>query len=89
MVARTRFVKYDIRQMIERIDPNNRKRQTLSYEWSNGKKFYKNELPSASTGGIIPLIPRIDPVLPDQAFIVIGEQPFITSDGRDFRVINL
>ena len=38
---------FDIRQIIDKIDPNNKKRTTLTYEWSNGKRFYKNELPGA------------------------------------------
>lgn len=86
MVKRTRFVKYDIRQMIERIDPNNRKRQTMTYEWSNGKKFYKNELPGTSESIILlplPLPPKPGDTVP---FIVLSNQTFITSDVRDFKV---
>ena len=36
---------FDIRQLIAKVDPNNAKRQTLTYDWSNNRRFYKNELP--------------------------------------------
>lgn len=86
MVKTTRFRKYDIRQLIEKIDPAVRKRQTLTYEWSNGRKFYKNELPGVSAGSTPP---GIDPINPYDQFITSDGGNFITSDVKNFKVLAL
>ena len=48
---------FDIRQIIDKVDPDNKKRKTLTYEWSNGKRFYKNELPG--TAYVAPEVPEV------------------------------
>ncbi len=81
---KTKFRTYDIRQVIEKIDPAVRKRKTLTYEFSNGKKFYKNELP-----GVPYIPPPSQIILPPgtlHQFVTSAGQNFITSDGQNFKV---
>ena len=78
---KTKFRKYDIRQLIEKIDPTVRKRLTLTYEWSNGKRFYKNELPSVS----LPPTPPTPET--SKQFITSAGENFITSDVQNFKVL--
>ena len=75
--------KYDIRQLINKIDPSNTKTKNtvLAYEFSNGRKFYKNEF-KASVNNPAP------PPATNTAFLTINYNSFVTSDGLTFRVQN-
>jgi len=80
---KTRVRTYDIRQLIEKIDPAVRKRQTLTYEFSNGRKFYKNELPGVPH--TLPP-PQILPPGTTYQLVTSDRQDFITSNGQNFKV---